>query len=266
MKIGFLITVRLKSSRMPFKVLMDLNGDSVLGHVINRTKFIKNVDDIVVCTSTNPQDKPIIDIAKDHDVYYFNGHEEDVLSRLLTAAKLYDFDYVMGITGENPLFSIYYSNIVSDLIKKKEYDFIELKNLPFGTATFGMNVKTMETACKVKNVIDTEYWGAVVNRPEIFNIKTIEVEERYNRPHYVLSLDYKEDFELLHNIFMNVPYKKYPHLVDVIDYLDTHPDVVDILKGVNRLSIDKKTMTRIDKHFKENHKDILKIKDDIYSR
>ena len=64
MKIGFLITARLKSSRLPFKILKDLNGKTVIERIIDRAKKIQNISEIILCTSTNSQDRPLVDIAK----------------------------------------------------------------------------------------------------------------------------------------------------------------------------------------------------------
>ena len=68
MKIGFLITARLKSTRLKFKILKNLNGYTVMGKVIQRAKN-KTMYDIVLCTSSLNQDLPLIRIAKDNDIF-----------------------------------------------------------------------------------------------------------------------------------------------------------------------------------------------------
>ena len=100
MKIGLLITARLKSTRLPLKLLLDLNGKTIIERVIDRTKQIKNIDQVVLCTSLNPQDKPLTDIALKNNTHYFLGDEEDVLKRLLDASKFFGLDYILSITGE----------------------------------------------------------------------------------------------------------------------------------------------------------------------
>ena len=63
MNLGLLITVRLKSRRLPRKVALDLQGRSVLQRVIDRARAVGSVERVVVCTSTHPQDRPIADTA-----------------------------------------------------------------------------------------------------------------------------------------------------------------------------------------------------------
>ncbi|MBA7599962.1 8-amino-3,8-dideoxy-manno-octulosonate cytidylyltransferase [subsurface metagenome] len=264
MKIGFLITARLKSSRLPFKIIKDLNGKTVIERVIDRAKEIKDISEIVLCTSTNPQDRPLVDIAKENDIYYFNGDEEDVLKRLSDAAKFFALDYFLGITADNPLITISYSNMIVDEVKKNKYDFIKLVGLPFGSATYGMRPQALETVCKVKTIVDTEIWGYLIDRPEIFDVKTIKVEGKLNRPELRFTLDYGEDYELINNIYSNVPFEKVLNLYNVIDYLDKHPDIAKINQNCVQLDLDEKVKEEIDKSYKENLEEIKRVKEKIY--
>jgi len=87
-KIGFLITARLKSKRLPLRILKDLQGKMVVERIIDRTKVVKDISDVVLCVSTNPQDKPLVDIAKKNFISWFRGDEDDVLKRLLDLPEL----------------------------------------------------------------------------------------------------------------------------------------------------------------------------------
>jgi spore coat polysaccharide biosynthesis protein SpsF len=265
MKIGFLITARLKSKRLPLKIIKDLNGKTVIERLIDRIKEIKNITDIVLCTSTNPQDKLLVDIAQKNKIYYFNGDEQDVLRRLLDAAKFYNLNYFLGITADNPLITIHYSNLIVDEIKKNKYDFVKLKGLPLGVPTYGMKVKALEVVCKIKSIIDTEIWGYLIDRPEIFNIKTIKITDKLNRPKLRLTLDYDEDYELIRNIYLNIPFKKVLNLYKVIDYLDKNPEIAKINQNCVQLDLDKKVKEEINEHYKENLEEIKKSKKEIYN-
>ena len=266
MKIGFLITARLKSERLPLKIIKDLNGKTVIERLIDRIKEIKGISDIVLCTSTNSQDKPLVDIAQKNNIYYFNGDEEDVLKRLLDAAKFYELDYFVGITADNPLITIRYSNLIVDEIKRNKYDFIKLEGLPLGVATYGMKVKALEVVCKIKSIIETEIWGYLIDRPKIFSVKKIKVKGKLNMPELRFTLDYEEDYKLINNIYCNVPFKKVLNLYNVIDYLDKNPDIAKINKNCVQLDLDEKIREDINKYYKENLEEIAKIKENIYKR
>ena len=58
MKVGFLITARLKSTRLPMKIVLKIHGREMIRHMIDRLKLSDVIDEIIICTSPNPQDKP----------------------------------------------------------------------------------------------------------------------------------------------------------------------------------------------------------------
>ena len=265
MKIGLLITARLKSSRLPFKLLRDLNGGTIVERVIQRCKEIRGVEEIVLCTSFNKQDKPLVEISKNNNIYYYLGSEEDVLQRLSDCAEFFGFDYVLSITGENPLLSIDHANLMIDRIKQRKEDFIFIDGLPVGCAVYGLNVKALKTVCEFKSEIDTEIWGPLINRPEIFNIGKIEAEPFYNRPTLRLTNDYFEDFQFMNAIFEAYPQRTNPSLYSVLNLLDKNPQLLEINKDRKQLSLSAEVLERIDIFFKKNAEKVQKIKNSNYS-
>ena len=266
MKVGFLITARLKSTRLPMKIMKDLNGRNVIQRLIDRIKEIEGIDKIVLCTSTNPQDDQLEEVSRAEGIECFRGHEDDVLQRLLDASNRHGLDYFMGITADNPLITIRHSNDISRLIRENKYDFIKLDGLPLGAATYGLRVGALETVCRVKEVIDTEIWGYLINRPQMFSIKTSQVDDKLRRPGLRFTLDYPEDYEFIHNIYTNVKLDKVLDLYDVMDYLDAHPEVLSINAKCVQRDLDQEVKNRIDAYYNENLGDIVRLRQDIYRR
>lgn len=264
MKVGFLITARLKSTRFPMKILRDLNGKPVIERVIERAQEVPFISDVVLCTSTSPQDRPLLDIAKKCDIYSFAGDPDDVLKRLFDAAHLFGYDYILSITADNPLFSIHYSTLIADELRRNHSDYISAIDLPLGGAPYGLKVLAMEVVCKVKSIVDTEIWGYLLDRPEIFDVKKIEGKGKYKRPQLRLTLDYEEDYQVINNIYCSVPFKRVPRLYDVIGYLDENPDIARINQGCVQMDLDKKTKEEIDRAYTENLKKIKMVKEEIY--
>lgn len=265
MKIGFLITARLKSTRLPSKVIKDLNGRTVIERIIDRIKEIRGVSSVVLCTSGNTQDKPLIEIAKSNGIDYFIGSADDVLQRLLDAAKLFKLDYFLGITADNPLISIRHSDLIVHEVKKNKFDFIKVEGLPIGCATCAIRVKALETVCKIKTVIDTEIWGALIDRPEVFNIKKIKARGKLNRPELRFTLDYAQDLEFIRNIYSSVPFERVVSLSNVIDYLDDNPEVAKINQDCIQLQLDEKIKKKIEQDYRENLEKFKEIKNKIYN-
>ena len=63
MHVGYLITARLKSTRLPFKLMKEIQGKPIISHMLDRLKLAKRVNRIVICTSKDPQDLPLLDVA-----------------------------------------------------------------------------------------------------------------------------------------------------------------------------------------------------------
>ena len=131
-------------------------------------------------------------------------------------------------------------------------------------AIYGMRVKALEVVCKIKNTVNTEIWGNLIDRPEIFDIKKIKISDKLNRPELRLTLDYDEDYELIRNIYFNVPFKKVLNLYNVIDYLDRNPEIAKINQNCVQMDLDEKIKEEIDKHYKENLEKIKRFKKGIY--
>ena len=263
MKIGFLITARLKSTRLPFKILKDLNGKTVIERIIDRAKGVRGISEIVICTSTNTQDRALVDIAKNNNIYYFNGDEEDVLKRLLDAATFYGMDSFISITADNPLFSIYHANVVFEKLQTGKCEFVKIEGLPLGCAVYGVGVKALKVVWKIKPIFNTEIWGYLIDRPEVFTVESLKAGGRFNKPELRLTLDYPEDYELISKIYSNVIFDKYLNLQDVINYLDNNPQLAQINRNCVQLDLEKRVKEEIDRVYEENLKEIKRIREEI---
>lgn len=264
MNIGLLITARLKSTRLPKKLLLDVNGKPLIERVIDRAKEVKGLNNIILCTSTNPQDRPLTDISIKNKIPYYLGSEEDVLDRLNRAAAFYNLDYFLSITGENPFFSISHANKAVDEIRNNEYDFIYSNSLPIGSAVYGLKNKALKVVCRIKEEIDTEIWGPLINRPEIFKIGNLPVEDFYNRPLLRLTTDYPEDYEFIKKIYSYFSKDDIPSLYNVLNVLDKNPELLEINADRKQAGLSEGELNRIEKFYSENYSKIITLKEEIY--
>lgn len=230
MNIGFLITARLKSSRLPYKLLLELNNRKVICHMIERLKLSEILDHIIICTSTNPQDKPLVDIAAIENVDCFLGSEEDVIRRLYEASKKFKLDYVLNVTADCPLVSIEYFENIVDKYMETNADLVRCLDLPRGLFSYGLKIDAMKKVCEIKKSNETEVWGRYFTDTGLFNVSDIDVPPEHRRD-YRLTLDYHDDFELFKKIFDHFGKDTYKTSIsDIIRYLDENPRVVEINK------------------------------------
>ena len=63
-----MIQARTDSSRLSNKVLKIIEGKPLLWHVINRAKQVKNVEQVILITTTRDIDKKLIEIANESQI------------------------------------------------------------------------------------------------------------------------------------------------------------------------------------------------------
>ena len=84
-KIIAVIQARMGSTRLPGKVLMNIESLPVLGHIVNRLRQVKTIDKVVVATSIKEKNKEIVKFCQNNDVDFFVGSEDNVLDRFYKA-------------------------------------------------------------------------------------------------------------------------------------------------------------------------------------
>ena len=104
MKYVAMIQARVDSSRLRNKVLMKVVGKPILQHVIEHVQQSQRISEVIVVTSIEKSNLPILALCADLGVRVFTGAENDVLDRYYQAARLWKPDYVVRVTGDCPLF------------------------------------------------------------------------------------------------------------------------------------------------------------------
>jgi len=231
MVIGFLITARLKSTRLPKKLILKLNGREVIRHMIDRLKLSNVLDNIIICTSNNPQDEPLIKIAIDEGIDYFLGDEDDVILRLYNASKKFKLDYAVNVTADCPLVSIEYIKRIVEKYKETNADLIRCLDLPHGFFSYGLKIDAMRKVCEIKKNKETEVWGRYFTDTGLFNVVDLKIPKKYIRRDYRLTLDYPDDFKFFQKIFKHFGENTYKtSMSEIIKYLDDNPQIVEINK------------------------------------
>ena len=219
----------MKSTRLPKKLTLEIDGREVIRHMIDRLKESDVLDEIIICTSPNPQDQVLVQIAKEENIRCFLGDEDDVILRLYEASKEFDLDYALNITADCPLVSIEYIDKIVDAYKESNADFIRTLDLPHGFFSYGLKVDAMKKVCEMKKGTDTEVWGRYFTDTGSFKVVDIEIPPELQRKDYRLTLDYPEDFEFFKKIYAHFGADTYKtSMQDIIKYLDGNPNVVQI--------------------------------------
>ncbi len=248
MNTGYLITARLKSSRLKRKILLDIDGETVLDKVIKRCKAVKGAGKVVLCTSTNDQDAELQLYAEKHGIAFFRGSQDDVLQRLLDAAEQENIDRFLSITADNPLHSISIADKILEFDHKNNCDFIFTQNAPVGIAPYFIRTKALYVAVFMKKESDTEIWGPFVEQPDFFKIGYLNVKNYALPASQRITCDYEIDYEMIKAIFDKIDVEM-PDLDELKILYKTNKDIFEINSGIVQRELDYATLEKIQTDF-----------------
>jgi spore coat polysaccharide biosynthesis protein SpsF len=102
-KVVAIIQARMKSSRLPDKVMLDIAGKPMLQRVIERVSQASQVHEVMVATTSDPDEDPIAELCGHHGIRCYRGSLHDVLDRYYQAATEAEAGIVVRITADCPM-------------------------------------------------------------------------------------------------------------------------------------------------------------------
>lgn len=236
MKITAIIQARMASTRLPGKVLLPLNGKPVLQRLVDRVRKSKLINDVVIATSINPKDKEIEMFCRQSNISFYRGDEENVLKRVFLAAVVNRPDIIVEITGDCPLVDPKQIDIcINNLIEyKADYSCnIYPRSWPDG---FDIQVYTFADLQQLYYEIKPKQhvgWN-ITQYPNDFKVVNYPAPDEYNIPELRLTLDTKEDLELLQLIFGYFDNEKdyRPTAEEIIELIKLFPKLKEINQGI----------------------------------
>ena len=238
-KIVATIEARMTSSRLPGKVLLPLADKPALERLLERIRTSAYVDEIVVATTTNRADDPIVSLASRLNVTYFRGSENDVLSRVLLAAQSVHGDIIVELTGDCPL-------INGELVDRGIEEFFS-HDVDYASNTihrsypdgFDVQVFPVDILARVSKLtrdpidrVHVSYY--IYNHPDIFTLHNwFPKEKELFWPELRVTLDEQADYELLDVIFKRLlPINQHFGPYEVVDFLRENPHLLAINRNV----------------------------------
>jgi spore coat polysaccharide biosynthesis protein SpsF (cytidylyltransferase family) len=236
--IGCIIQARMGSTRLPGKVMLDVESNkTVLYFVIKQLQSCKLVDKIIVATTTLEDDKQIANFSKQLGIDSFRGSSDNVLDRYYQCAKEYSISIIVRIPSDKPLIDPEIVDNVVSMFMNSSYDYITnfLPNptFPSGTEVEVFSIKALKKAWeKAKIPSEKEHVTPYfINHKDEFKISHTENSE--NLSHLRWAVDRIEDLKLVRKIASKI--KKRPILMkDILELFTREPELVKINKNVNR--------------------------------
>ena len=244
MKLLVVVQARMSSSRLPQKIAMDLGGKPLLVRMIERLNGCKTNFELVVATTTEEIDDPVVDLCRQAQTPCFRGHPTDLLDRHVQAGRLFEADAIAKIPSDCPLIDpAVVDEVLSVFVDNyPKYDFVS--NLHPPSWPDGYDVEVMKMSCletawaEAKQLHEREHTTPFIwDQPGRFNTTNVIWNRDLNMSHR-LTIDYQADYELISTVF-NALHKENEapfSLQDILDYLDQNPKVFAInqeYSGVN---------------------------------
>lgn len=255
MKYFVFITVRTASKRLPKKALIKIGQKPLIQILLERIKKSKNIEKIVVCTTTLRSDDKLTRLLKSKKIEVFRGNSRDILMRLYHAAMKYNTEKFVVVEGDDLFCDPLLIDETCNILSKTDDGFLFWKGVPFGSSPLGIKTQNLCELVKIKKTLDTETgWGQFIINSGLFKTKQLQPKnKKLIRPEIRLSIDYKEDLILAKKILSLL--KKGFSLLDIIELFDSDKS----LSEINALAKKK-----YEQHFtKKMIKAHVKKKDDL---
>ena len=232
------IEARMTSSRLPGKILAEAEGKPMLELMIERLRFVPELDQIVIATTANRTDDPVEALAQRLGVGLWRGSEEDVLARVLDAAQAHNADVIVELTGDCPLID---PAIVSRVIRRyREAGVDYVSNILKATFPDGMDTQVFATkvladvARRTSDPADHEHVSLYIYRhPEIYSLANVAAEGEEARTDLRLTLDEPADLELIRAVFVALrPQRSDFSLREIAQFIDKNPLIAALNAGV----------------------------------
>lgn len=226
MNVLSIIQARIGSSRLPRKVLMEIEGKPILEHLIDFLKFSQLTNKIIVATSKLNQDDEIEKLALKNNVDCYRGSEIDVLARYYECATKFQGDLIVRITADCPLLDPRLVDQAIEICIKSNCDYASNmihQTYPLGYLVEAVKFTILDKLHKTQHdPLSREHVTYHIRQhPEQYKIEEILLPQNLDRHNWRLTIDYKEDYELLSKIFskLYVPHSfiKYEKVVELLD-------------------------------------------------
>jgi spore coat polysaccharide biosynthesis protein SpsF len=229
----------MTSTRLPGKVLIDIAGRPMLAQQLRRLKGCAMADEIVIATTTNLADEPLVELARREGVAWFRGSEQDVLARYVGAARQTNADVVIRITADCPLIDPQVTDrIISELVEHMfECDYasnVIRRTYPRGLDVEAFFIDTllrMDRLAKSKQAREHVTVFLLSESPGIFLCRSVVDKE--NNANLRWTVDTDADLKLIRTLYDALNLGQHMALYpEILAYVRAHPELTQLNEGI----------------------------------
>jgi spore coat polysaccharide biosynthesis protein SpsF (cytidylyltransferase family) len=234
MRIGALIPIRLASERLPGKALMPIGGRPAVHHLLERCFASKHLepDRVVVCTTRDLTDDPLVPIVESTGARVFRGSRDDIIDRFHAAVRANGFDAVIQVDGDDPFADTsYMDRCVDRLLADDSLDLVLSAGLPLGLNSKAIRARAISLV-REHRVTEKNDHGFILffTATGLCSTAVIRpVSPTHEHATARITLDYEDDLRFFNALYDAIPMMGRPFGVgEIVAALREHPSLVDI--------------------------------------
>jgi spore coat polysaccharide biosynthesis protein SpsF len=232
--IAAVVQARMKSTRLPGKVMAPVVGRPLIWHILHRLKKSALIETICVATTRDPADDALAAYAAEQGARVVRGPEDDVLGRLALASYTIDPDVIVRVNADAPLVDAAYVDHLIRALLKHQADFVTLKP---GVAAIHDGAEVMSRWALDKLVVKAhedpvarEHVTAYFKlHPDFVNVAAIDLPEAWRFDGAQLSIDTPADVTFIETIYARLHAQAgEATLTDLVALLTREPQLLDL--------------------------------------
>ena len=227
-----IVQARMGSVRLPGKVMAEIAHKPMLWHVIERLKRAESVHSVVVATTTQESDEPLLKLAEDSGAAAYAGSPEDVLDRYYQAARHFGGDAIVRITADCPLLDPHVTDRVVRRYLAGDCDYVAntlRRTYPDGLDVEVFSYEALERAWKEASLAsEREHVTPYIwKNPEEFRLAGVE--NNLDLGSLRWAVDESEDLEFVRQVYKGLQGKGHIfYMQDILNLLEERPDLKEI--------------------------------------
>lgn len=202
-----IIQARMNSSRLPNKPLLPLGNATVLEQVVRRVRAARYGAGFLIALSDDPADRLLHDFCTQRGFPCFVGSPDNVLHRVIHAARSVQAEFVVLCPVSRPLLDPRMLDACGRYALESGMDYITVARLPEGVTSEAIPLRTLErTAELTTNLLHLEHPASFASsHPELFDRAFLPPPMRLARQNIRFTLENEVDYHALARIYAEVP-------------------------------------------------------------
>jgi len=226
------VQARMTSTRLPGKVLMDLEGRPLLEGELERLGRCTRVEEVVLAVTTNAADDPLVALADRLGLRWYRGSEDDVLSRYAGAASEAGADLVARVTSDCPLIDPEETDAVIAALEERREEVDYASNRLEPHLPRGLDVEVlwrdvldrMDRMATSRPAREHVTWFCYAERPELFSLHSVR--RPFDAHDLRWTVDTAADLALVRRLFADLGLaERAVPLAEVIAHVRAHPEI-----------------------------------------